>query len=198
MSRAVFLSAGIPVARPGRAIKPVYRDTADVIAIREATRAVAAVALAAGELVFGGHPAITPLIRQIAESLDSVERITIFQSAYFRRFYPPDVRTFSNVHETLAGPDEVVSLREMRQRMLEFRPYSVGIFIGGMEGVEDEWALFRQLHPHAAAFPIATTGAAARRLFDEQIATFDPALRQGLQHSRAYASLMRRLISGGQ
>lgn len=193
--RAVFLSAGIPVQRPGRVVKPIYRDTADVIAIREATRAAAAVALSRGELVFGGHPAITPLISQIGEALGALDRITIFQSAYFRAAYPAEVQHFVRIEETPAAADEVASLRDMREQMVRFRLYDVGIFVGGMEGVEDEWDVFQDIHPNARAFPIPTTGAAARRLFDNRITQFDSNVRRELQTSRAYASLMRRLIT---
>lgn len=193
--RAVFLSAGIPVERPGRVINPVYKITADVIAIREATRAVAAIALKSGELVFGGHPAITPLIRQVGEALGAVNRITIFQSAFFRKLYPADVDQLTNVVETPAAADEVASLRDMRNRMLRFRSYLMGIFVGGMEGVEAEWDMFHKLQPNVPAFPIPTTGAAAQRLFDARAARFDVGLRQELQTSHAYASLIRRLVT---
>ena len=53
----VFLSASVPL--PSR--NPKYFDTADVIAIRDAVRALIMVVVEQqGQLVFGGHPAITP------------------------------------------------------------------------------------------------------------------------------------------
>ena len=193
----VFLSAGIPIERPGRPVKPMYKETADVIAIREATRAAAAVAVANGELVFGGHPAITPLVTQVGEALDAVDHVVIFQSAYFRKSYPQDVNSFTRIEETPPQATEEASLQEMRDRMLSFRQYSIGIFIGGMEGVEEEWSQFRIRHPHAPAIPIPTTGAAAQRLFAEWSNELEPTLRRDLQVSRAYGSLMHRLILGG-
>lgn len=62
--RRVFLSASVPLPSRNRA----YFDTADVIAIRDAIRALTMVIIEEDiQLVFGGHPAITPMIRlQIA------------------------------------------------------------------------------------------------------------------------------------
>lgn len=194
---AVFLSAGIPIERPGRAVSAKYKETADVIAIREATRAAAAVAVASGELVFGGHPAITPLVTQVGQALDAVDHIIIFQSAYFKTSYPQDVRSFTRIEETPSRATEEASLQQMRHRMLNFRQYSIGIFIGGMEGVEEEWSQFRIKHPQAPAIPIPTTGAAAQHLFAEWSNELEPSLRRDLQVSRAYGSIMHRLILGG-
>ncbi len=36
-------------------------------------------------------------------------------------------------------------------------------FIGGMEGVEEEYKMFIRKHPHAIILPIASTGAAAKK-----------------------------------
>ena len=55
----------------------------------------------------------------------------------------------------------------MRQSMIATGGFTAAFFIGGMEGVEEEFALFRDRWPAVPAFPIASTGAAARRLFDQ-------------------------------
>jgi hypothetical protein len=44
--------------------------------------------------------------------------------------------------------------------------FSVGIFIGGSEGVEEEYHLFRKMHPKTPAFPIASTGGTAAKLYN--------------------------------
>jgi hypothetical protein len=49
--------------------------------------------------------------------------------------------------------------------MLNDYQYQAGVFIGGMEGIEDEFALFRQVHPTAPILPIATTGGAALLIY---------------------------------
>ena len=58
----VFLSASVPL--PNRDAS--FFQTADVVAIREAIKALVLVLLEKnGDLVFGGHPAITPLVRML-------------------------------------------------------------------------------------------------------------------------------------
>jgi hypothetical protein len=80
----IFLSASVPLPSRHRE----YFDTADVIAIRDAVRALTMVVVEQhGQLVFGGHPAITPMIHlQIAQTGSPVgERVMMFQSRYFER-----------------------------------------------------------------------------------------------------------------
>lgn len=60
-----------------------------------------------------------------------------------------------------------LSIKEMRKRMLEDNEFYAGIFIGGMEGVEDEYTMFTQLHPNAKVFPLASTGGAAKIIYDK-------------------------------
>jgi hypothetical protein len=59
-----------------------------------------------------------------------------------------------------------------------------------MEGVEQEYALFRHLHPSAPAYPIASTGGAALILYERDVSAFDAALADDL----AYPALFRRLL----
>lgn len=192
MGLRVFLSASVPL--PSR--DPVYFSTADVIAIRDAVRALIMVVIEQQiQLVFGGHPAITPMIRlQIAQTSTPVgDRVTMFQSRYFEREFPQDNMAFEHVELVEAVPnDRAASLQRMRQAMLE-QPCHVGIFIGGMEGVEEEHAMFLRLQPGVPAFPIASTGAAAAILFarDAALQHQHPELRDEL----SYLTLMRDLIT---
>ena len=188
----VFLSASVPL--PSR--NPVYFDTADVIAIRDAVRALTMVVVEQQvQLVFGGHPAITPMIRlQIAQTGTPVgERVVMFQSRYFKREFPEDNAAFEQGELVDAVQnDRPASLQRMRQAMLA-KPFIVGLFIGGMEGVEEEYAMFLKLQPGVPAFPIASTGAAAAKLFERNAALQreHPELRDEL----SYLSLMRDLIN---
>jgi len=188
----VFLSASIPLPSRNRE----YFDTADVVAIRDAIRALTMVVVEQrAQLVFGGHPAITPMIRlQIAQTGSPVgDHFAIFQSRYFEHSFPQDNSAFQRVElvDAVAG-NEAASLRHMRETMLA-SPFQVGVFISGMEGVEDEYEMFRRLQPGIPAFPIASTGAAAYRLFqgDADLAANYPELRDEI----SYLSLMRSLIS---
>ena len=187
----IFLSASVPL--PSR--NAVYFDTADVIAIRDAVRALTMVVTEQNiQLVFGGHPAISPMIRlQISQTGAPVgERVIMYQSRYFERVFPDDNAAFEHVEMIDAVPgDREASLASMRAAMLgqEFR---LGIFIGGMEGVEEEYAIFRRLHPDVPAYPVASTGAAAGRIFDA-----DPELQREhpeLRNEISYLSLMRGLV----
>lgn len=187
----IFLSASVPL--PSR--NPVYFETADIIAIRDAVRALTMVVVEQGvQLVFGGHPAITPMIRlQIAQTGTPVgERVVMYQSRYFERDFPQDNAAFEHVELVDAVEnDRPASLLRMRHEMLA-KPFIIGVFIGGMEGVEDEYGLFVNLQPKVPAFPIASTGAAAAKLFDRNVALQreHPELRDEL----SYLSLMRDLI----
>lgn len=190
IAHRIFLSASVPL--PSR--NPMYFNTADVIAIRDAVRALTMVITEQNiQLVFGGHPAITPMIRlQISQSgLPVGERVLMYQSRYFDRVFPDDNAAFEHVELIDAIPgDQAASLASMRAAMLA-HSFRSGIFIGGMEGVEVEYAMFRQLHPNIPAFPVASTGAAAARLFDA-----DPDLQRRhpeLRDEISYLTLMRSL-----
>ena len=188
----VFLSASVPL--PTR--DPVYFDTADVIAIRDAVRALTMVIIEQhAQLVFGGHPAITPMIRlQIAETGTPVgDRVVMFQSRYFERDFLEDNVAFERVELIDAvNNDRKASLERMRNAMMA-KPFKVGIFIGGMDGVEEEYAMFLKLQQDVPALPVASTGAAAGRLFDKSplLQREHPELRDEL----SYLTLMRDLIS---
>jgi hypothetical protein len=187
----IFLSASVPLpSRDG-----VYFETADVIAIRDAIRALTMVVVEEqAQLVFGGHPAITPMIRlQIAQTGTPVgDRVIMFQSRYFERNFPEDNTAFERVVLVDAVKhDRDASLERMRLAMLA-QPFNIGLFIGGMDGVEKEYEMFRRLHHDIPALPVASTGAAANRLY-----TANPELRSRypeLWSELSYLSLMRNLI----
>ncbi len=187
----VFLSASVPL--PTR--DPIDFATADVLAIRDAVRALAiAVTEEDAELVFGGHPTITPMIRlQIAPVGSYVgDRFVLFQSRYFTSDFPRENASFKYLELVDEVPgDRRASLLSMRGAMLA-GPFDVGVFVGGTKGVEDEYTLFRRLHPDAPALPIASTGAAAARLLEQ-----DAALRRAwpeLRDEISYLSLMRGIV----
>ena len=76
--------------------------------------------------------------------------------------------------------------------------FDAAFFIGGMEGVEEEYALFRSQWPAVPVFPVASTGAAARRLLDQSITSL-PFLSSTrvteLGEDLVYAELFERLLS---
>jgi len=185
----VFLSASIPY--PDRDKK--YYGTADIVSIRDAVRALATVVIPKAHLVWGGHPSITPLIRFVMDRMnaDLKKHITLYQSLFFEDKFPPDNFAFENIILTERKDTRDESLELMRIRLIYENDFKVGLFIGGMEGINDEYLMFRKRHPNALILPIASTGAAAKILFEANRQEFD----DRLLYDYAYMSMFRDLLS---
>lgn len=182
----VFLSASVPLPERDRR----FFDTADVLAIREAVKALVEAVLPVGRITCGGHPAITPLLALFArEARLDPERVTIFQSALFAGQTPPELADFVDVRVVAAvGTDREASLALMRDEMITSRDFKAAVLIGGMEGLFKELDLFVSHHPHAVVLPLATTGAAAAIIHVE--GHYD----KHLARERTYPSLFRRRL----
>lgn len=157
----IFLSASVP--RPGRGS---FHETADPFLIQFAVRELLTVALGRRQIVWGGHPAITPMVWAVCEDLGvKYERaVALYQSRYFLDQFPSENNNFSNLNIVDSVPgDSDQSLERMRREMLSGSFYA-GVFIGGMEGVLDEYELFTSLHPDAIALSLYSPGGAARDL----------------------------------
>lgn len=185
----VFLSASVPLPHRDKR----FIGTSDVVAIREAVKGLVQVLLERrGRLVFGGHPAITPMVRLLFNQAGRAPRdnVTLYQSELFRREFPPDNEAFERIIIVpKVDDDRARSLLAMRQRMIGEKGYTSAVFIGGMEGVLDEFAMFRDIHPTVPMFPIASTGAAAAELFRDH--RFSEAM---LSTQLTYSTLFRRLL----
>ena len=212
----IFLSASIPL--PER--HPKYYDTADIIAIRDAVIALASVVLPHHRIIWGGHPSITPLIYYVMErfvinDLDREDReleyseeerdlidsrlksniqnhVTLYQSLFFKDNFPSENEKFENVVLTENGGDIHSSIQLMRQKMLRENTFSAAIFIGGMDGIEVEYNMFKELHPEALILPIASTGAATKIVYDNL-------LQEDFKNERflkdyGYMSLFQKLL----
>jgi len=191
----VFLSASVP--DPLR--EPVYFETADTVGIREAVRGLATVIAKRpdAQLTWGGHPAITPLIRLVVRSMSVRvhDRVHLYQSAFFEREFPRENADFEHVIVTPAiSGSRSESLKLMRDEMFGNHRFDAGVFIGGMEGVEAEWETFVERHPRAVLLPVASTGAAARRLFERNRDRIAPDVARLLESEYAYMSLFRRAL----
>ena len=172
----IFLSASMPTNdRDHR-----FFDTADSIAIRDAVVALVNAIIPHYRLVWGGHPAITPIIHDIFKKrdFDYNEYVTIYQSEYFTGKMPKENQQFDNIVITPAvrnSEDEkqniLDSLAVMRERMLTDSPVYAGVFIGGMEGVIDEYERSeeRRVGKESLIYPIASTGAAACVIYDDLV-----------------------------
>ena len=159
---AIFLSASVPVEGRGN-----YHETADPFLIQCAVRELVIAVIRDRQIVWGGHPAITPMIWRICEDLkvDYSKMVVLYQSRFFEDRFPEENKRFQNVQfiEKVNG-DREASLLLMRVEMLSREDLGAAVFIGGMEGVEAEYDLFIKYHPKAKVLPVAAPGGAALHL----------------------------------
>jgi hypothetical protein len=159
MKDAIFLSASVPDPRRS----PEYAATADAVAITAAVSALTYVVLGRRPLVWGGHPAITPMIAIVAQALDIEYEgwVRLYQSRFFDDEFPEDNAKFANVtYVDAVANDRDSSLRAMRTQMFSENTFAAAVFVGGMASVVEEYDLFHALQPSATLLPVASTGGA--------------------------------------
>jgi len=180
----IFLSASVPLPDRDRR----FYDTADVLSIREAVKALIEVVLPIGRITCGGHPAITPLFALFVQEAGlPKDRVTIYQSALFEGRMPKKLEEFVDVRVVPAvDSDRKASLSVMREQMVTSRNFAAAVVIGGMEGVFEEVELFTRHHPRSLVLPVASTGAAAEIIYQ------NGRYHEDLIHELTYPSLFRR------
>jgi hypothetical protein len=232
----VLLSASEP--DPQR--RAEYWVSRNLLNVREAVRIFCAHALAHYPVVYGGHPAITPLVGQVASRIQHQAEI---QASVGESVKKPKLLTFQSalyVDTSAAGADVVLtpaheadgriagpkggmrnaSLLRMRydmigkpggppvllleayenefgaRRFAEFgtREFSAAVFIGGMEGVEREFRIFRYFHPNTPAYPVGSTGSACIKLLKQVKPYLNPETFDALRGETAYSLLMQQLL----
>lgn len=160
----IFLSASVPM--PGRGD---FHENANPFLIQFAVRELLTVCLGRRLIVWGGHPAITPMVWAVCEDLgvEYAKAVLLYQSRLFADIFPVENRRFANVvYVDAVQKDRAKSLERMRTEMLA-GPYEAAVFIGGMEGVHDEYQMFRHLHPNATILAVCSPGGAAAKLADQ-------------------------------
>lgn len=188
MMSAVFLSASVPN-------RGDWIETARPHEIRESVVALVATVLPEHELVFGGHPAISPLVEHAARSLGAASRVHIYQSRQFEGKIPEAALKFENFHWTDKKADQPSSLTHMRTEMLRSRKFLMAVFIGGMEGINDEFTMFREICPNKPAYAIGSTGSASAKLIEvSRQESQDLGLYSELSVSKLYRSLFSKLV----
>ncbi len=185
----IFLSASIPYRDP-------YVQNSDPMLIREAILALVSVTIRERQLIFGGHPAISPLVDQAARTLGAENHVYIYQSREFEEVIPEVAKEFKNFVWTQRGVDKADSLRIMREQMigLDGFQFAAAVFIGGMDGILAECDLFKHYHPGKPLFPIASTLGAARELFDRGEGPQNRSIQDALEHEKRYRTLFRQLF----
>ena len=144
-------------------------------------------------MIWGGHPSITRLVAQVLNHYgeDANKHVTLYQSRYFEQFFPLENEEVAHIIITDDKGNKHDSLLEMRNHMLGDNEFDAAFFIGGMDGVEDEFKLFRNIHPKVKVFPIASTGAAAKFLYEDNKEICDSRLETEL----TYTSLIKDLLN---
>jgi hypothetical protein len=186
----IFLSASIPL--PER--HPKYYETADIIAIRESIIALTSIVLPHHRIIWGGHPSITPLIYYVMEKmgLNIQDHVKLYQSLFFKDIFPPNNNKFENIEFTENMGDIHSSIQRMRERMFSENEFVAAVFIGGMDGIEVEYNMFKELHPEALLLPIASTGAATKIVYDNLPA--EEFKEERLLNDYGYTSLFQKLL----
>lgn len=160
----IFLSASVPLVDRG-----TYHETANPFLIQCAVRELVIAVIREHRIVWGGHPAITPMIWNICEDMgvEYARSVILYQSRYFEDWFPNENEKFDNVvYVDAVNNDREQSLLEMRNAMLSRTDLDAAVFIGGMDGSEEEFKIFKNFHPNAKVLPVAATGGAAKLLAD--------------------------------
>jgi hypothetical protein len=180
---AIFLSASVPQFGRGD-----FYKTANPYLIQCAIRELLLATLGRRLLVWGGHPAITPMVWAACEDLgvSFANSVVLYQSTHFQAFYPKENEHFKNVvYVEEVNGDRAASLLKMREDMLGRPDLVAAIFIGGMEGVLDEHALFMKLHPNAKVLAVPGPGGAARDLA-ARLGVWDATTPEDLNFARTF------------
>lgn len=191
--RHVFLSASFPSGERGKAVAPCDPSgVADAV-----TALVRAVLSRNGKLLFGGHPTITPLVLAIALEHRSKHSVDVFQSEWFRDRITPETQRladlgYGEIHWTEKHDDLDRTLSTMRQQMLDFGHVAGAVFVGGMDGIEEEHRMVGQMLPGIPRMPMRGPGGAAARLqtIDNEVPKH---IAQQLG-SRAYPLLSSKIV----
>ena len=167
----IFLSASVPLLGRG-----TYHETADPFLIQCAVRELIISVIGTHKIVWGGHPAITPMVWAVCKDLgvEYSRSVTLYQSGFFSDRYPEENEQFQNVIfvDHIPG-DQAASLLLMREEMLSRPNLAAAVFIGGMDGVEEEYEIFSRLSPGKLILPLLAPGGAAKflaeRLFGGEV-----------------------------
>lgn len=169
---SIFLSGSIP--DPQR-----WDGEFQPLEITDAVVAFARACLTRGyRIVTAAHPTLAPLLLYVASEFPPVANasVVIYQSLLFETVLPTATRRFeaSGVGslvwtEAVAGDEPrpgrwAGSLAEMRIRMLTETDPIAAAFIGGMDGVRDEYSLFKESYSDRPTFAVRRPGGEAALL----------------------------------
>ena len=189
---AIFLSAIFPAIGRG-----TYHETANPFLIQCAVRELVIEVIRQHKIVWGGHPAITPMIWTICEDLgiDYSESVILYQSNYFKDRFPEENQRFNNVifTDSVQGEQDA-SLSLMRNSMLSRDDLVASVFIGGVEGIETEYDMFIERHPDSVVLPVPAPGGAALELA-KKLALFNDDELHDIDFARLFRSRLSSAIT---
>jgi len=189
----IFLSASFPREDRDKTFFNSASPTQITSAITSISRAIL---MNGGRLVFGGHPTVSPLILSVARNIQrnlnfKEKKVIIYQSEYFKdiiskhtlRLGEEGYGEIKFTRESSSGIQE--SLRSMRDQMLTEVKFIAGIFIGGMEGIFDEFKLFREKFPKLPVYPISRPGGATKLILENLLSSYSDKeeIKDQLNHS---------------
>lgn len=163
----VLLSASHPHGEQANEFRPYSHPDIDL-----AASAVIEAVLERSDtaLRFGGHPSITPLVLDLANSYPGQQgpQIELVYSAFFAAQYTDEMRRLAStegVHATETARAEARddasartrSLTTMRETLTE--PTIDGVFfVGGMDGLDEELVTVSRRHPRALLYAFRAPG----------------------------------------
>ena len=208
---AIFLSASVPYLRAPDDLPPGYTvednrrlvESAEPRRIREGVSHLCRFAFRRDvDLVFGGHPAITPMVLESARRFgrEARKRVVVFQSLFFEDKIPKE--TFELARWELGTPlwtaprgnDRWRSLTWMREAMIASPNLIAAVFIGGMEGVFEEARIFKKTWGSLPCFAVGSTGSAAAVLLTMEGFHGTAAGRILLSETSSYALVSRQIF----
>lgn len=179
----VFVSASIP--DPER-----WAGRFDPLGITDAVvAATRAVFTRGGTILTAAHPTIAPLILQVGDSFPGATadtRVILYQSELFRGVIPSATREMMERSYVLVrwtpqakgeAPDPGQwngSLAVMREQMFTERSIAAAVFIGGMEGIRDEFDRVGTLYPDAPRLAARRPGGEAETLVPNDLPNLGP------------------------
>lgn len=185
--KKIFLSASVP------SIGREYYEEANPLLIREAVVAFTRVCMEYNiEFYFGGHPAISPLVYQIAKNylVDKEAPIRIYQSAWFKDMTPVEIKYYDNIVWTPRCNNIGDSVQLMRKLMFEEnKDTCCAVFIGGMNGIIDEAEKISLLCPGIKMLPIASTGCASAKVY-EKFGIHDEDMERNIVYLKTFRKLL--------
>ena len=186
--KKIFLSASIPTL--GRE----YFEGSNPLLIREAVVAFTRVCMEYDiEFYFGGHPAISPLVYQIAKNYigEKEAPIRIYQSEWFKDMTPAEIKYYGNIVWTPKCEDVGSSVQLMRKLMFEEnKDTCCAVFIGGMDGIIDEAKKISSLCPDIKMLPMASTGCASAVVYHEM-----GIKNEDMESNLVFLSAFRKLLA---